>query len=337
MESIGILLVLILVSASVFVNGWTDAPNAIATVVSTRVLKPRTAILLGAVLNLVGIFIMGTAVAQTTAQIADLGTGQSALIKLAGAQIAIVIWSITAWKFGIPTSESHGLIAGLMGAGVSAQGFSALQTDSILKVAYGLVISTAAGFVLGYGITWLIRYTCAGINRRKGERIFSGGQILSAGLMALSHGAQDGQKFIGVFYLALVLGNVYPEPSVGAGWSIPLWILIFVALLMALGTSVGGHRIIKTMGMEMVQLEKYQGFGAEMAASASMIVSTFVGLPLSTTNIKGTAMMGAASVKGLRAVNWSVAKEMVMAWVLTFPICFCISYCVTTVVSWLLV
>lgn len=333
MGNIGLYLVLLLVCASIFVNGWTDAPNAIATVISTRVLKPKTAIALGAVCNLIGIFIMGTAVAQTTASIANLGTGNQALANLASAQLAIVIWSVTAWKFGIPTSESHALIAGLMGAGFAGQGWAAINFDSIMKVVYGLFISTLAGFVFGYGITWLIQKTCVHINRRRGDRFFSGGQIVSASLMALSHGAQDGQKFMGIFFLALILGGIIPEPAAGQNWSIPFWILLLCAVLMAVGTSVGGMRIIKTMGMEMVQLEKYQGFGAEMAASGSMIVSTVFGLPLSTTNVKGTAMMGAASTKGIRSVNWGVAKSMIFAWVMTFPICFAIGYIVTIITN----
>lgn len=327
MHNIGLYMVIVLVCMSIFVNGWTDAPNAIATVISTRVLTPKVAIFLGAVFNLIGIFIMGTAVAQTTANIADLGTGNAALVKLASAQLAIVIWSVTAWKFGIPTSESHALIAGLMGAGTAAQGVAALNTSAILKVAYGLFISTLAGFILGYGITCLIQKTCAKLPRRRGDKVFSAGQVISAALMALSHGAQDGQKFMGVLFLAVTLGGFLPTPAPGTTWSIPLWILLICAALMAIGTSVGGYRIIKAMGMEMVKLEKYQGFGAEMAASGSMLVSTVFGLPLSTTNIKGTAMMGAASVRGLKAVNWGVAKDMVAAWALTFPVCFCIGFC----------
>lgn len=331
MEYLGLGLVLTLVCCSVFVNGWTDAPNAIATVISTRVLKPKVAIALGAIFNLVGIFIMGTAVAQTTASIANLGEGTQALVNLAAAQLAIVVWSVSAWRFGIPTSESHALIAGLMGAGFATQGMAALQYSAILKVIYGLTLSTFAGFAMGYGFTWLIEKTCANINRRKGDRFFSAGQVLSSILMAISHGAQDGQKFIGVFFMALYLGKIVPEPVAGQSWPIPFWVLLLVAVLMAVGTSVGGYRIIKAMGMEMVQLQKYQGFGSEMAASTSMLVSTFFGLPLSTTNIKATAMMGAASTRGLRSVNWGVAKEMVWAWVLTFPACFLIGYLATTV------
>ncbi|MDI9497857.1 MAG: inorganic phosphate transporter [Bacillota bacterium] len=320
-------LVILLVCASIFVNGWTDSPNAIATVVSTRVLPPRLAIALGAICNFLGVLMTGSAVAATTATIVDLNAGSDGLITLAAAQLSIVLWATGAWRFGIPTSESHALIAGLMGAGIASSGLSALNSASILRVVEGLVISTIAGFVLGYAITWLIRRIALLLRpeRRRANRFFSCGQVLSAALMAFSHGAQDGQKFMGVLLLALVLGGQMPVPT-GDNWHIPLEVMLLCSLLMALGTSVGGYRIIKTMGMEMVQLEKYEGFGAELAASASMLYATRAGIPLSTTNTKGMAMMGAGAVKGLRRVNWAVAREMVLAWFLTFPACLLLGY-----------
>ncbi|NLX92810.1 MAG: inorganic phosphate transporter, partial [Clostridiales bacterium] len=194
---IGLIVVIILVCASVFVNGWTDSPNAIATVVSTRVLKPRVAIVLAAVFNLLGVFLMGSAVAQTTASVVEIGVGTEALITLGAAQLSIVLWSVSAWKFGIPTSESHALIAGLMGAGISLNGFDAFNRSSVEKVLFGLVISTVVGFVLGYLATRAVELTFVNIQRQKANTFFSFGQIASASLMAFSHGAQDGQKFVG--------------------------------------------------------------------------------------------------------------------------------------------
>jgi PiT family inorganic phosphate transporter len=323
--AIGTIIVTFLVCCSIFVNGWTDAPNAIATVVSTRVLNPNIAIVFGAVFNLLGVFLMGTAVATTTASVVTIGTGQDALISLGAAQLAIVIWAVSAWKFGIPTSESHALIAGLMGAGISLNGTSAFNWSSILKVIYGLGISTIVGFIFGYLATKGIEITCKNMNRRKVNKFFSSGQIVSASLMAFSHGAQDGQKFMGVLYLALIIAGVYSS-SAGQTMVIPIWIMLLCSLIMAIGTSVGGYRIIKKMGMEMVQLEKYQGFAAEIVASASMLAATLFGIPLSTTNTKATAMMGAGATRGRGAVNWGVAKEMILAWVLTFPACMILGY-----------
>lgn len=331
---IGLVIVLLLVCASIFVNGWTDSPNAIATVISTRVLPPKTAVVLGAVFNFVGVCVMGTAVAATTASIVSVGSGNEALVTLGAAQLSIVVWSVTAWRYGIPTSESHALIAGLMGAGISYTGLSALNWSSILKVIYGLLLSPLVGIIFGFLATRLIEYVCRNVNRKKTDSFFSVGQVISASLMAFSHGAQDGQKFMGVFYLALAIGGVYAMPGSGS-MDIPLWIMILCSVVMAIGTSVGGYRIIKAMGIDMVKLEKYQGFAAEIVASVSMIAATMTGIPLSTTNIKATAMMGAGASKGLGSVNWNIAKDMVVAWVLTFPICLVLGYVFATVFRFL--
>lgn len=315
---------LLLVCASIFVNGWTDAPNAIATVVSTRVLHPRAAILLGAVMNFFGVFLMGTAVATTTANIVSIGSGSQALVTLAAAQLSIVLWAVGAWRFGIPTSESHALIAGLMGAGMSLGGLSVFNMDSVMKVLWGLFISSVVGFTLGLLLTKIVRYLFRWVKRRSANRFFSFGQIVSASLMAFGHGAQDGQKFMGIMVLALIVGELIPV-SVG-NMVIPIWVMVVASILMAIGTSIGGYRIIKTMGMDMVKLEKYQGFAAEVAASGSMLVATAIGIPLSTTNTKGTAMMGAGAAEGLEKVNWDIAKEMFTAWILTFPACMILGY-----------
>jgi len=322
--------VIILVCCSIFVNGWTDAPNAIATVVSTRVLSPRAAIILGAVFNLLGVLLMGSAVATTTASIVTIGTGKEALVTLAAAQLSIIIWAVSAWRYGIPTSESHALIAGLMGAGISLNGLNAFNWDSFKKVLIGLAISSIVGFGAGILATKLVEFLFKNVRRSTANKFFSRGQILSAAMMAFSHGAQDGQKFMGVLCLALVVGGVYQlDPS--GNIDIPIWIMLLCSLLMALGTSIGGFRIIKTMGMDMVRLQKYQGFAAELVASGSMIAATVFGIPLSTTNTKGTAMMGAGASKGINKVNWDVAKEMIIAWILTFPACTVLGYVFATI------
>lgn len=329
--SFALVLVIVLICGSVFVNGWTDAPNAIATVISTRVLSPRAAVLLGAVFNLLGIFLMGTAVATTMANFVDLNNSSEALVTLGAAQLAIVCWSLSAWKFGIPTSESHALIAGLMGAGISLNGAKAFQWGPFQKVLLGLFISTVVGFGLTLLATKFIELVCKNANRRKANKFFTFGQITSASLMAFSHGAQDGQKFMGVMYLALVVGGIYDPVAKGVAVPLPFWIMLLTALIMGFGTSIGGYRIIKTMGIDMVNLEKYQGFAAEIVASGSMIVATLFGIPLSTTNTKGTAMMGAGAAKGIDKVNWGIAKEMMIAWVLTFPACLILGYVFSTV------
>lgn len=318
---------LTLVCASIFVNGWTDAPNAIATVVSTRVLSPRVAVVMATICNLIGITCFGSAVASTIANLVDVGTGSNPLIAVCAAQLSIVCWSLTAWKFGIPTSESHALIAGLMGAGMAYNGLAAFQWNEFSKVLWGIFISTVIGFAATYVVTKLVGFLFRRMKRAKANRIFTVGQIFSAGMMAVSHGAQDGQKFMGVFVLVLLLAKGQPVPeTVPISW----WVMILCSLVMALGTSIGGYRIIKTMGVDMVKLEKYQGFSAEIVASACMLITTVKsGIPLSTTNTKGTAMMGAGAARRFSDVNWGIAKEMVLAWVLTFPICMILGYAMT--------
>jgi PiT family inorganic phosphate transporter len=315
---------LFLIGCSIFVNGWTDAPNAIATVVSTRVMSPKAAIMMGAFFNFLGVFLMGSAVAMTTSTIISITSGDEGLVTLAAAQLAIVLWAVGAWRFGIPTSESHALVAGLMGAGMSLNGLAALNMTSVYKVFGGLFISVLVGLVAGYFGTKLMAYAFRNVNRRKANKFFARGQLVSAMLMAFAHGAQDGQKFMGVMVLALIVGKALPVQT--GAMVIPLWIMIAASGIMAIGTSIGGYRIIKTMGMDMVNLEKYQGFTAELIASVSLLLATSWGIPLSTTNSKATAMMGAGASRGVSKVDWGIAKEMIAAWILTFPACMLLGY-----------
>lgn len=322
-----LVIALLLVCASIFVNGWTDAPNAIATVVSTRVLHPRVAVIMATFFNLIGIMCFGSAVASTIANLVDLGNNSNPLVAVCAAQFSIVVWSISAWKFGIPTSESHALIAGLMGAGIAYNGLSAFKIVEFEKVLWGIVISTVVGFVAAYVVTKLVALLFRRVKRAKANRFFSFGQIASAALMATSHGAQDGQKFMGVFVLVILLAKNQPVP---ATVHIDIWVMLLCSLIMAIGTSIGGNRIIKTMGIDMVKLEKYQGFSAEIVASVCMLITTVTsGIPLSTTNTKGAAMMGAGASRRFSDVNWGIAKEMVVAWVLTFPACLLLGFVMT--------
>ncbi len=315
--------VISLVCASIFVNGWTDAPNAITTVVSTRVLSPKVAIALAAVFNLLGVLFMGTAVAETIGNIITLTPGRDALLTLAAAQVSIVAWAVGAWKFGIPTSESHALVAGLSGAALAGGGLSSISWAEWQKVLLGLAISSVMGFGSGWLVTSIVAKVFGNMKKRAANRLFSTGQVVSASAMAFSHGAQDGQKFMGVLAFALMLGG---RMKAEGEFAVPVWIMVFCSLLMALGTSVGGRRIIKTMGMDMVKIEKYQGFSAEIGASVCMIGATVFGIPLSTTNTKGTAIMGAAAARRVSNVNWTVVKDMFTAWILTFPCCALIGY-----------
>ncbi len=324
---------MVLVLASVFVNGWTDAPNAIATVVSTRVMSPRAAVAMAAVFNFLGVLLMGTAVANTICSIIKIVPGKEALAVVGAAQLSIVLWAVTAWRFGIPTSESHALIAGLTGAGLASSRADIVGIDSVNwsawgKVFQGLGISSVLGFATGFLFAWLVVLIFRRVSRGTANSFFSKAQILSAAAMAFSHGTQDGQKFMGVFALALALGGVLPFDASGAIF-IPLWVMVLCSIIMAVGTSVGGYRIIKTMGMDMVKLEKYQGFSAEVAASVCLLGSTVFGIPVSTTHTKTTAIMGVGLQKGMRGVKWDIVIEMFAAWILTFPVCMIIGFLMT--------
>ncbi len=316
-----ILPVLLLVLAAEFVNGWTDAPNAIATVVSTRVLSPAQALIMATALNVVG-SMSGTAVAATIGK-GIVKTEAINLPTVAAAMVAIIFWSTLAWYYGLPTSESHALVAGLSGAGLAAAGPSALLWEGWSKVLLGILFSTFLGFVGGLVLMGtlyrLLARTLPGTVRRRFGRL----QILSAAFMAFSHGSNDGQKFIGTFTLALLLGGLLPE------FRIPLWVILLCALTMGVGTAVGGWRIVRTMGLRITKLEPVQGFAAETGAALTIELASRLGIPLSTTHTISTAIVGVGATRRFSAVRWGVTVEIVAAWILTFPICGLIAWLMT--------
>ncbi|MGN1147543.1 MAG: anion permease [Lachnospiraceae bacterium] len=312
----------------IFVNGWTDAPNAIATCVSTRSMDVTAAIIMSAIFNFLGVLIMtmvNSTVAMTITNMVNFhGRNEDALIALCAALFAIVIWAVAAWYFGIPTSESHALIAGLSGAAIALQGgLSGINGGEWLKVIYGLVLSTLLGFFSGFFCCKLITIIFANADRRKTDGLFKYGQIFGGAAMSFMHGAQDGQKFMGVLLLGIMLLNGSDNTT---GINLPVWMMLLCSVVMGLGTSVGGKKIIKSVGMDMVRLEKYQGFSADIASAACLLLSSLLGIPVSTTHTKTTAIMGVGAVKRLSAINFSVVKEMVLTWVLTFPGCGLIGY-----------
>lgn len=325
-------IVIVLIGISIFLNGLTDAPNALAAIISTRVLSPKAAIFVGMVCNLLGIFVLGSAVAATMANIAVIGTGQSALLSLAGVELAMIVWAVLAWRYGIPTSGTHAMIFALVGAGVAYNGWQAINLESIVMVMLGMGISSFFGYGLSFLTTKMLRFLCGNMRRRPANQLFSGGQIISVCLITMANGAQDGQKFLGIIYFSLVLSGFYPAATSGS-IEFPLWVLPLIAIIMTLGISVGGYRVIKRLGMKMVQLEKYQGFAAEIVASLSMIGSTLLGIPLSITHIKGASMMGAGAARGLNKVNWNIAREIGLAWLVTFPVCMFLGYFFSIVIQ----
>jgi PiT family inorganic phosphate transporter len=313
---------------TVMVNGWTDAPNAIATCISTRSMEPQPAIIMAAIFNFLGVFVMtivNSRVAETIYNMVDFGgDAHKALIALCAALFAIVVWSTAAWWFGIPTSESHALIAGISGAAIALQkGIGGINFDEWIKVLYGLALSLFLGFFSGWLVVKVTERIFSGFDRRKAYGLFKYAQIVSAAGMAFMHGAQDGQKFMGVFMLGIFLAQ--GQASV-TEFVIPLWLIILCSVVMSLGTSIGGMRIIKSVGMEMVKLETYQGFSADLAGVICLFLASVLGLPVSTTHTKTTAIMGVGAAKRISSVNWGIVKEMVIAWLMTFPGCGLISF-----------
>ena len=318
----------------ILVNGWTDAPNAIATCVVTRCMPPKAAILMAALFNFLGVFVMtllNATVAETITKMVDFGADpDKAIIALSAALFAIVLWATLAWVFGIPTSESHALIAGLTGSAIALHGsLEGVNGGEWIKVVYGIGISVALGFGLGWIVCKLVTLLFYKANRPKTEPFFRGAQIVGAASMAFMHGAQDGQKFMGVILLCVYMskGQALPSDIDIAGEY--MWLMVLCSVVMALGTAMGGKKIIKSVGMDMVKLEKYQGFSADIAAALSLLICSVFSLPVSTTHAKTTSIMGVGAVKRVSAINFGVVKEMVLTWVLTFPGCGLVGFLMT--------
>lgn len=307
----------------ILVNGWTDAPNAIATCVATRAISARKAIAMAAVFNFLGVFVMtaiNASVAMTIYNIADFGgDARLSLIALCAAMTAIVIWATAAWFFGIPTSESHALIAGISGAAVAIHGgFGGINGAEWIKVLYGIVLSTILGFAMGFACAKLTVLLFRRQNRQTAGRFFSGAQIAGGAAMAFMHGAQDGQKFMAIFLLGAAFAGGQSDLS---AFTVPVWLMLLCSVVMGLGTSIGGKRIIKSVGRDMVRLKPYQGFAADVAATLCLLLSSLTGIPVSTTHTKTTAIMGVGAARRVKNVNWSIVTELVLTWVCTFPGC----------------
>ena len=323
-------LIILLCLGATVVNGATDAPNAIATVVGTRAMGPTAAIVMAAVCNFIGLVLItavSTAVASTIFGMVDFGgDNHAALVALAAAMVAIIVWGVVAWAFGIPTSQSHSLIAGITGAAIALQGgLGGINAEQWVKVLYGLVISTCLGFGTGWLFTRLIKKLCERMRRSAVNSFFKWAQILAGAGVAVLHGAQDGQKFLSLTMLGVMLG-VYGTAEMSG---FPLWMVVLVSLTMSLGTAVGGRKIIKSVGMSMVKMEQYQGFAACLSACFCIGLATFTGMPVSTTHTKTTAIMGVGAEKRLRVVKWNLAGSMVLTWILTFPGCGLLAFVFT--------
>ena len=310
----------------ILVNGWTDAPNAIAGCISTRSMTPRAALAMAAVCNFVGALgmaLVNTRVAQTLGGIVEFGgPPEEALASLSAGLCAVVLWALVAWRFGIPTSESHALISGLTGAAFAER----MSTDAINAHEWGLVLlglfaTTLPAALLGWLFSSVLRKFFARRERRRVMRYFLRTQRASAATSALLHGAQDSQKFMGVYLLGLSL----IKPSLKETDSLPLSIILICASVMTLGTMLGGAKIIKKVGMDMIDLDAAGGSASDAASSTILTVCSFFGIPASTTHSKACAMMGTGLGKR-GGVDFRIASQILAAWALTFPICGVIGF-----------
>lgn len=323
----GLLLPVLLVVGVIFVNGWTDAPNAITASVSTGALKLRSGIALAAVCNFAGAIIMGianTSVLKSVEDIAFMISGDegSALPILSAALIAIILWAVAAWYFGIPTSESHALISGILGAAIAYnEGIENLNLSPMGLAISGLLLSLPIGFVGGAAIgkvLEVVSYNTKLLKNRNATRTL---QRIGSAAMAFMHGAQDSQKFAGVFAAALAMGG---EPIMTG--ATPLWLTLLCSSVISLGTAVGGYRIIKRVGMDTVKLNPIKAISADMSAAACMLTASMLGMPVSTTHTSTASVIGAGVSSYPREVNLRSVREMLVAWLLTFPCCGMISY-----------
>ena len=315
MQGLTLLLVAVVVLAVFFdyINGFHDTANAIATSVATRALHPRQAIAMAAAFNFIGAF-AGTAVAKTIgAGLVDEGTTSTAVI--AAALVGAITWNLITWWLGLPSSSSHALIGGLLGATLIAAGTGAFKIDGIVnKVVLPMISSPLIGFFVALALVVLLFWVFSRAPRRPMTTAFRRLQILSAGFMAFSHGSNDAQKTMGIITLALFAGGIIPTVDV------PAWVIIVAASAISLGTAVGGWRIMHTMGHRVVKLEPVHGFAAETTAATVILVAAHYGMPVSTTHVVSAAIMGVGSARGVRGVRWGVARSILLAWVVTIPL-----------------
>lgn len=310
-----LLTVLALAVAFDYINGFHDTANAIATSVSTRALRPDHAILMSATANFVGA-LTGTAVARTISSgIAATPEGAAGQIIVAAALVGAITWNLITWRLGIPSSSSHALIGGLIGSVTAASGTGALKLDGIRdKVLIPLVSSPVLGVVIGFTFMVVLLNVFRRMHPRKLNDRFRRFQIVSAAFMAFSHGSNDAQKTMGIMTLALIAAGVLPHDA-----KIPIWVILLAASAISLGTAAGGWRIIRTMGQRVVKLDPVHGFAAETTAATIILGASHFGMPVSTTHVISSAIMGVGASDRLSAVRWGVAGNIVIAWVLTIP------------------
>jgi PiT family inorganic phosphate transporter len=313
-----VILVLVVVTALVFdyINGFHDAANAVATVISTGVLPMRLAILLAALFNFVGAF-TGTAVASTIGKGLIAPEAVTEVVVLA-ALFGAIFWNLVTWYFGIPSSSSHALIGGLCGAALAHHGLDSIHWKGLSKIVESLVLSPLVGFGIGFVVMLLIIWLVRGRSPARLTRWFRRLQVVSAGFMAFSHGSNDAQKSMGIITMSLVAYGAVAQTA--DKFEVPAWVIAACAIAMGLGTMAGGVRIIKTMGTKIIDLKPIHGFAAETSAAITILTASHLGMPVSTTHVISGSIMGVGSSQRVSAVRWGVTTRILWAWVITIPI-----------------
>ncbi|BCJ87856.1 inorganic phosphate transporter [Effusibacillus dendaii] len=309
-----IFIVVLLALVFDFSNGFHDTANAIATSVSTKALPPRTAVIYAAVLNFAGALVFTGVAKSIGGKIADPAHIPNGILIVIAALLAAIAWNLITWYFGIPSSSSHALIGALTGAVVTGAGLHGVNWTGFSTILEALILSPILAFVTGYIIMTILKLLVRNASPHWTNKWFRVFQIISAGMQAFSHGSNDAQKSMGIMVFALVAGGFQTELDV------PLWVKISAALAMGLGTSVGGWRIIKTIGSKIIKLEPVNGFAADLTSSLVIQAATALTLPVSTTHVVSSSVMGTGAAKRFRAVKWGVAGRIVLAWIITIPI-----------------
>ena len=315
-----LLCVILLALVFDFINGFHDTANAIATSVSTRVLSPKVAISMAAILNLVGA-LSGTAVAKTVG-VGLVEVASVTQVTVISALTAAIIWDIITWYFGLPTSSSHAILSGLVGAAIATAGTNVIIMKGVYKVLAGLILSPVIALILGFLLMLLLMRLVKESSPSLVGSLFGRLQIVSAAYMAFSHGSNDAQKTMGIIAMALVSYYHLPE------FHVPYWVMGACAITMALGTAFGGWRIMKTLGMRLVHLQPIHGFAAETSAATIIEIASRIGLPLSTTHVISSTIMGVGASKRLSAVRWGVGGNIILAWILTIPACAILAWAI---------
>jgi inorganic phosphate transporter, PiT family len=312
-----------------FVNGFHDTANAIATSVATRVLTPGQAVSMAAILNVIGAM-SGTAVATTVGRgivPPEVATQQ----LVAAALISAISWNLFTWRLAIPSSSSHALIFSIVGAGIASAGVESIEVSGIVATLQGIVFSPILGFLVALLLLTALLWVFARSRPLRVTRIFGRLQVISAAYMAFSHGSNDAQKTMGVMTMALATYYGWT----GDEWSVPFWVIITAAGSMGLGTAMGGWRIVRTMGLRIVELRPIDGFAAETAAATVIEVASRLGIPVSTTQVISSSILGVGSTRSLSAVRWGIAGHIVTAWVVTIPACIILAWIVYTVLHFI--